>query len=222
MKMPRINRATDALIVSDVQNDFCPPQVIPPALRSDFGDDPKTVGGALAVSEGDLVVPIINTLMPEFDIVIATQDWHPPDHISFASRHPGAQPFTKIKVKGKEIDLWPDHCIAGTFGADFHPSLRTERFTHIIRKAYFSDKEAFSGFRGTGLRGLLVSLGIRRVFGAGLTTDYCVPSTLLDALIDCFFEAVCILPACRGVAPETTEAAIKKMKREDIFIVETL
>ena len=160
----------DALIVVDVQNDFCP-------------------GGALAVNEGDQIIETLNELMPRFGTVVATQDWHPEDHLSF-TRHGGQ---------------WPDHCVAGTQGADFHPRLRREEIDLTVRKATRSDQEAYSGFDGTDLAEQLRARGVRRVFVGGLALDYCVDATALDAA-RAGFETYVIRDATRAVFPEQIAA----------------
>ncbi|HEU5329878.1 MAG TPA: isochorismatase family protein, partial [Thermomicrobiales bacterium] len=139
-------RAHDALIIVDVQNDFCP-------------------GGALAVGEGDEVVPVLNRLAPHFGTVVATQDWHPANHRSFTAQ-------------GGE---WPPHCIAGASGAAFHPALQTDQIDVTVHKATAPDQEAYSGFDGTDLAEQLHRRGVRRVYVGGLALDYCVDATALDA-----------------------------------------
>lgn len=221
MKIPRIDRTTDALIVVDIQRDFCPPLPIPRWLQSDFGGGLEPVGGALAVPDGDKIISVVNSLMPQFDIVIATQDWHPKHHVSFASSHAGKQPGETILINGEAYNLWPDHCVADTKGADFHPDLRHDRFTHIVRKAYSPQTESYSGFSGTGMAGTLSTLKMKRVFICGLATDYCVKATALDAHARAFKTFV-ILPACRGVTAETTESAIEEMRAAGIQIITEL
>lgn len=176
---------TDALIVVDVQNDFCP-------------------GGALAVADGDAVVPVINALAAHFENVVLTQDWHPAGHASFASSHPGKAPFeTAAMPYGPQV-LWPDHCIQGTPGADLHPGLALPHAQLIIRKGYHSGVDSYSAFREadrtteTGLAGYLRERGIRRVFVVGLATDYCVGWTAIDARA-AGFAAVVVEDACRGI-----------------------
>ena len=160
----------DALIVVDVQNDFCP-------------------GGALAVAEGDAVVPVLNRLMPRFGMVVATQDWHPDDHRSFAAH--GGQ--------------WPPHCIAGTPGAELHPALERAPIAITIRKALLTEEDTYSGFDGTDLAEQLRARGVRRVFVGGLATDYCVNATALDAARAGFATWV-VTDAARPVFPEQVAA----------------
>ncbi|MEW6441668.1 MAG: bifunctional nicotinamidase/pyrazinamidase [bacterium] len=175
----------DALLIVDVQNDFCP-------------------GGALPVREGDAVVPLINRISKLFSVVGATQDWHPLGHMSFASTYPGKKPYDTVPWQGTEQVLWPDHCVQGTFGADFHPDLDTRALRFVVRKGWRPSIDSYSGFlendhrTPTGLAGLLRELGVMRVFIAGLTTDYCVRTTAVDGL-DAGFRVTVLLDACRGV-----------------------
>lgn len=164
--MPRRNQA---LIVIDVQNDFCP-------------------GGALAVERGDEIVPGINALMDDFGAVILTQDWHPADHASFASNHPGAHPFeVRAMPYGPQV-LWPDHCVQGTAGARFHPDLRRDRADLILRKGFRRGIDSYSAFfendqkTATGLEGYLKSRGLTQLTFAGLATDFCVAWSAMDAV----------------------------------------
>ena len=160
--------AEEALIVVDMQNDFCP-------------------GGALAVAGGDQIVPLINALMDDFAAVILTQDWHPWDHTSFAETHPGSQPFTQIDMAYGKQTLWPRHCVQGSPGAEFHPGLRCDPAQLIVRKGFRRDIDSYSAFfendrtTSTGLIGYLASRGISSVVLVGLATDYCVAYSALDA-----------------------------------------
>ena len=160
--------ATDALIVIDVQNDFCP-------------------GGALAVAEGDEIICRINGLMGEFATVVLTQDWHPANHASFADNHPGAEPFTLIQMPYGPQVLWPTHCVQGSRGADFHRDLRTDPAHLIVRKGFRPEIDSYSAFfendhvTPTGLEGYLRSRGVTAVTLVGLATDYCVAYSALDA-----------------------------------------
>jgi nicotinamidase/pyrazinamidase len=157
-----------ALIVIDMQNDFCP-------------------GGALAVAGGDTIVPGINALMPAFGAVVLTQDWHPAGHSSFASAHPGAAPFASVAMPYGDQTLWPDHCVQGTAGAAFHPGLDTGRADLIIRKGFRPGIDSYSAFfendrtTPTGLAGYLRERGLARLTFVGLATDYCVAWSALDA-----------------------------------------
>lgn len=160
--------AQHCLVVTDVQNDFCP-------------------GGALAVPGGDEIVPAINALVDEFSHVILTQDWHPADHSSFASQHRGKQPFEAVEmVYGSQI-LWPDHCVQGSFGAAFHPDLAVERAELVLRKGFRHAINSYSAFfendreTPTGLAGYLRERGISSVTLVGLAFDFCVGYSALDA-----------------------------------------
>lgn len=160
--------ATEALIVIDLQNDFCP-------------------GGALAVAAGDQIVAGINALAAEFQTVALTQDWHPADHLSFAASHPGAQPYSEVAMPYGPQTLWPVHCVQGTAGAEFHPDLDTRPAQLIIRKGFRRGIDSYSAFfendrtTGTGLEGWLRARGITGLTLAGLATDFCVAFSALDA-----------------------------------------
>ena len=191
------------LIVVDVQNDFCP-------------------GGSLAVEAGDVIIPNINKLMRDgdFDMVIATQDWHPADHISFAQNWKGAEVFTQVDAPyGKQM-LWPTHCVAGTAGAEFRPSLDIKPIHFIIRKGYRVEVDSYSAFKEndkvteTGL-GKLIDRG-SEVHICGIATDVCVINTAMDAL-DYSGHVHVALDACAGVTVEGVEAAIEDMKRFGIY-----
>ena len=177
--------AGKALIVIDIQNDFCP-------------------GGALAVDEGDLVVPVINRLMGEFDHVIMTQDWHTADHSSFASQHAGKAPFEDIEMPYGTQRLWPDHCVQGTPGAEFHPDLDWTRAEMVIRKGFRKAIDSYSAFfendhkTPTGLTGYLRERGLDDLTFVGLATDFCVAYSALDAVSQGFSARV-VLEACRGI-----------------------
>ena len=159
---------TDALIVIDMQNDFCP-------------------GGALAVPQGDEIVSGVNALMAEFGAVILTQDWHPAGHSSFASRHEGKAPFETIEMSYGPQVLWPDHCVQGSPGAEFHAELDTARADAIIRKGMNPEIDSYSAFfendhaTPTGLDGYLQTRGITDLVMVGLATDFCVKDSALDA-----------------------------------------
>lgn len=179
----------DALIVVDVQKDFCP-------------------RGALAVENGNAVVPVLNALMPKFGCVVFTRDWHPADHCSFAE----APRF--------EDRSWPAHCVADTPGAAFHDDLIVPTHALVIDKAIEPDAEAYSGFEGTGLAERLAERGIDRVFVGGLATDYCVKNTALDAVRH-GFEVVVVLDACRGIdVPRgAVDAALAEMRQQGVLFV---
>jgi nicotinamidase/pyrazinamidase len=183
--MPFRPTSTDALLVIDVQNDFCP-------------------GGALAVPDGDAIVPAINRLMSRFDTVTLTQDWHPMGHASFASSHPGKAPFDMVTLAYGEQVLWPDHCVQDQNGAAFHPDLHTSAAQLIVRKGMHLGIDSYSAFfendrsTSTGLCGFLRDKGITRVFCCGLATDFCVFYSLMDARAQ-GFDAVLIEDASRGI-----------------------
>ncbi len=174
-----------ALIVIDVQNDFCP-------------------GGALSVKGGDEIVSPINSIMNKFYRVIATQDWHPEDHLSFASNHRGKSIYDEVEINGIKQVLWPAHCVMGSNGAGFHPDLDQNRFHLIIRKGTDPQIDSYSAFlendkkTKTGLEGYIRSNNIEEVFLCGLATDYCVFFTAMDAA-ELGFKTTVILDLCRGV-----------------------
>lgn len=176
---------TAALLVIDVQNDFCP-------------------GGALAVADGDAVVPVINRLMPLYPLVVLTQDWHPRGHASFASSHAGRRPFDAIEMSYGRQTLWPDHCVPGTPGADFHPGLDTTRAALVLRKGTNPAIDSYSAFfendrrTSTGLAAYLRERGVGRVVLAGLATDFCVRYSAEDAAAE-GFEVAVIEDAVRGI-----------------------
>lgn len=158
-----------ALIIVDMQNDFMP-------------------GGALAVPEGDLIIDRINELQNKFELIVATQDWHPANHKSFASQHEGKNPFDIIELNGIQQTLWPDHCIQGTPGANLHLDLNTNRIEAIFRKGTNPEIDSYSGFfdngrkKNTGLHGYLQDRKVDAVYVCGLAADYCVYYTAMDAL----------------------------------------
>ncbi|MGA2974595.1 MAG: bifunctional nicotinamidase/pyrazinamidase [Spirochaetia bacterium] len=201
--------AEPVLLIIDVQNDFCP-------------------GGNLAVEDGDAVVPIINRIMPLFSRVVATQDWHPPDHISFASRHPGRKPLDVVDARGIEQVLWPDHCVQGTRGADLHPRLDVGRIELVMRKGLRRDLDSYSAFfendhtTDTGLRFYLKGLRAREVVVCGLATDYCVYASAMDAR-KLGFRVALVRDACRGVDfPQGgVEKALAGMQKAGVRIVES-
>jgi nicotinamidase/pyrazinamidase len=178
-------RATDCLIVVDVQNDFCP-------------------GGALEVKQGDEIVPLVNQLARKFENVVLTQDWHTAGHISFASSHPGKKPFETKRLRYGEQVMWPDHCVQGTRGAALHEGLDVPHAQLVIRKGFHPKVDSYSGFleadrkTKTGLDGYLRARGVKRVYCVGLATDFCVAWTALDAR-RFRFDAVVIEDACRAI-----------------------
>ncbi len=175
----------NALIIIDLQNDFCE-------------------GGALAVSGGAEIVPAINAMMADFDAVILTQDWHPSGHSSFASGHSDADPFTMIEMPYGPQVLWPDHCVQGTDGAAFHPELAVDRADLIIRKGYNPQIDSYSAFfendhkTPTGLEGYLRTRGIDRLTLVGLALDYCVHFSAVDAA-NLGFETCVRRDLCRAI-----------------------
>jgi len=179
-----------ALILVDIQNDFCP-------------------GGALAVDEGDQIVPTVNRLIPEFPLVISTLDWHPANHISFE----------------KQGGPWPPHCVQGTYGAELHRDLRTDTIAHAFRKASSPEKDDYSEFAGRDISGrsldeVLKGLGVKRVYVVGLATDYCVLETVLDGIKN-GYEVYAVTDAMRAVNvnPEDGENALHKMATKGVHLV---
>ena len=177
--------AQDVLIVIDVQNDFCP-------------------GGALAVAEGSAVIEPIHRIAQCFQHIVLTQDWHTPHHTSFASSHPGKKPFEQIELSYGPQTLWPDHCVQGTLGAEFHPELKRTQAELILRKGFRREIDSYSAFfendrtTATGLAGYLHERGLTRVFFAGLAYDYCVGYSALDAR-SLGLPAFVIRDACRAI-----------------------
>lgn len=174
-----------ALLLIDIQNDFLP-------------------GGALAVKQGDEVVSVANRLMPDYDFVVATQDWHPQDHRSFASQHPGHTVGQVVVLDGLDQILWPDHCVQGTGGAEFAPGLKTGSIDRVIQKGTDRNIDSYSGFfdnarrKTTDLETWLRECGVLEVHLVGLATDYCVKFTALDA-VDLGFRTVVLTEGVRGV-----------------------
>ena len=187
-----------ALVVVDVQNDFCP-------------------GGALEVPDGDAVVAVINAIAPRFPALVLTQDWHPPGHLSFASSHEGRAPFeTTVLPYGEQV-LWPDHCVQGTHGAAFHRDLDTDGADLVLRKGFRRAIDSYSAFyendrsTPTGLAGYLRSRGVSRLLFAGLATDFCVAYSAIDGARE-GFEVAVIEDACRGIDLEgSLDAAWEQM-----------
>ncbi len=189
-----------ALLIIDVQNDFVP-------------------GGALPTRNGDEVVPVINRVQPLFDLVVATQDWHPADHGSFASNHPGKKPGEVIDLNGLQQVLWPDHCVQNSRGAEFHRDLDMNRVDHVVRKGTDPAIDSYSAFfdngrrKATGLEQSLRSRGVTDVYVTGLATDYCVLWSARDAA-DLGFTTHVISDACRGVElrPGDIDRAFAQMR----------
>jgi nicotinamidase/pyrazinamidase len=175
----------DVLLVIDVQNDFCP-------------------GGRLAVADGDSVIEPILKIAPRFEHIILTQDWHPANHSSFASAHAGKQPFQQIELSYGTQTLWPDHCVQGSNGAEFHPKLDLPQAELILRKGFRPQIDSYSAFfendrtTPTGLAGYLRERGLTRIFLAGLAYDFCVGYSALDAR-RLGFDAIVIRDACRAI-----------------------
>jgi nicotinamidase/pyrazinamidase len=202
-----LNPSTDALLIIDLQNDFCP-------------------GGALAVAGGDEIVPVVNALAQRFDHVLVTQDWHPPRHISFASAHPGAQPYTTIAAPYGTQTLWPDHCVQGTVGAELHPGLSVPHAELILRKGFRVNIDSYSAFlendhfTATGLAGYLRERGLRRLFLCGLAYDFCVRFSAIDGTaLD--FECLVIEDATRAVnLPDSVKSADQAFEEAGILRVQ--
>lgn len=194
-----------ALILVDIQRDFCP-------------------GGALAVNHGDLVVPVANKVRRDFGLVVATQDWHPANHGSFAANHPGKNVFDRIDLNGLPQTLWPVHCVQGTEGADFHPDLNMDG-VKVFQKGTDPTIDSYSGLydngrrKSTGLSEFLRESGVKEVSVLGLATDYCVKFTALDALRD-GFKVTLIERGCRGVNIQKDDVAnaIREMQDAGVAI----
>ncbi|MDP9051780.1 MAG: bifunctional nicotinamidase/pyrazinamidase [Acidobacteriota bacterium] len=207
-----LNPSTDALLVIDLQNGFCP-------------------GGALAVAGGDEIVPLVNLLAERFNHILMTQDWHPPNHISFASSHAGAQPYTSIAAPYGKQALWPDHCVQGTAGAEFHAGLSIPHAELILRKGFRVNMDSYSAFlendhaTATGLAGYLRERGLKRLFLCGLAYDFCVRFTAIDGTaLD--FECLVVEDATRAVGlPGSVlatdqafeEAGIQRIEAADVL-----
>ncbi len=198
----------DILLIVDIQNDFCP-------------------GGALPVPQGDAVIPAVNRLAARFPHVGLTQDWHPAGHLSFATSHPGKKPFETIEVSyGLQI-LWPDHCVQGSFGADFHQGLKVPRAEFVLRKGYDPAIDSYSAFREndrqtkTGLSSYLRERGFARIVLCGLATDFCVLYSAQDALAEGFLVSV-VVDATRGLDVEgSLEKALGAMRESGVALVQS-
>ncbi len=194
-----------ALIVVDIQNDF-------------------TSGGALEVPDGNSIIPVVNALQRSFDLVVATQDWHPETHKSFASQHHGKNQFEKIDLDGLEQTLWPDHCVQGTRGADFHADLNLHQVEAIFRKGMDPNIDSYSGFydnghrKNTGLAGYLRAREVTEVYVCGLAGDYCVYFTAMDA-IDEGFTTYIIEDATRSISAEGFENARKTFRSKGGILI---
>jgi len=196
---------TDCLLIIDVQNDFCK-------------------GGSLEVPDGDAVVPVINALIPSFTTVVLTQDWHPAKHSSFASEHDGKQPMETVSFPYGEQTLWPDHCVQGSTGAEFHKDLSIDSAQMIVRKGFRRPIDSYSAFyendktTTTGLSGYLKERGVKRVFCVGLATDFCVRFSAEDAKRE-GFDTVVLTQGCRGIDfGGSLDAAITAMTAAGITV----
>jgi len=195
----------EALVVIDVQNDFCP-------------------GGALAVNAGHEIVPIVNELIASFDHVVLTQDWHPDEHSSFASRHSGRSPFETVTMHYGDQTLWPDHCVQGSGGADFHPALDRSKAQLILRKGFRHAIDSYSAFfendrtTPTGLAGYLRERGIGAITLAGLATDFCVAYSAIDA-VRLGFDVTVRLDACRAIdLGGSLETMLGRMREDGVVL----
>ncbi len=199
----------NALIIVDLQNDFLP-------------------GGALAVPHGDEVIPVVKKLQRRFNLLLATQDWHPPNHGSFATNHPGKKPGDRIMLDGIEQILWPVHCVQNTHGADFAPSFDTSRIAHVFHKGIDPLIDSYSTFfdnahrRRTGLGEYLKERSINDIYLLGLALDYCVKYSALDAR-QLGFNTHIILDGCRGIGldPGDLDRAIDEMKRAGAILLQS-
>lgn len=198
-----------ALLVVDVQNGFC-------------------ANGNLPVPGGDAVVPVINRLMAEggYDLIVASQDWHPPDHKSFASQHPGKKPFEMGSLRGRPQVMWPDHCVQGSRDAEFHPELDRNRIHLVQRKGEDRETDSYSAFRDnhaertTGLDAELKRHGIEQLDVCGLATDYCVKFSALDAVAMLpGVEVRVIENASRGITPEGVKSAYEELRQAGVAVV---
>lgn len=192
-----------ALLVIDVQNDFLP-------------------GGSLAVANGDQVIPVINKLIPQYDLVVATQDWHPANHKSFASQHEGKKMFEEIELNGMTQRLWPDHCVQGTFGGEFHKDLELNTAEAVFRKGMDPEIDSYSGFydnghlKSTGLAGYLKEKGVEEIHFCGIAADYCVYYSIKDALLE-GFKTVLIEEATKPIDAESFEKQKIELNKIDDF-----
>lgn len=204
-----MSKGKRALVLVDIQNDFCP-------------------GGALEVKRGDEVVEVANRLGRHFDVVAATQDWHPRDHGSFAANHAGKEPYEVIDLGGLPQVLWPVHCVQHTPGAELHPRLDRTRITEVFTKGTDPAIDSYSGFhdngrrRSTGLGEWLRGQGVGEVYVLGLATDYCVKFTALDARKD-GFTAFLVEDGCRGVElqPGDSERAVDEMRSAGVVVLDS-
>ena len=199
----------NSLILVDIQNDFLP-------------------GGALAVPDGDAVVPVANRVQPHFDLVVATQDWHPADHGSFATNHPGKNPAEVIELDGLDQILWPVHCVQNSPGAPFAAELHQDGWARVIHKGTDPRIDSYSGFfdnghrKATGLGEFLKERGVSDVYVMGLATDYCVKFTALDAR-QLGFATTLIKDGCRAVnlQPDDDDSAIEEMRAAGVAVIDS-
>lgn len=193
------------LVLIDVQNDFMP-------------------GGPLEVPEGNLIIPVINNCLGYFDLVVATQDWHPKNHKSFASDHLNKKPFDRIILNGIHQTLWPDHCIQGTKGAELHMDIHSERIAAIFRKGMDTEVDSYSGFYdnnhqlSTGLSGYLKEKGVSEIYFCGLAADICVYYSILDAVLE-GFSSTLIEDASRPLYPEKFDDIKCEIAKQGVLIV---
>ena len=207
--MKKIDLSRSLLLIVDIQNDFCP-------------------GGSLAVTGGDEIISVINSLSPLFPATVATKDWHPGGHVSFASSHKGKAVYDTVDVSGKTQVLWPDHCVRATAGSDFHPALDTKSLNMVIHKGTRINLDSYSAFydndhiSSTGLDGYIKALNIETVYVCGLALDYCVYFSAMDS-VKLGFETVLIQDASRAVnVPDgNREQALNKMKTAGIRLIES-
>lgn len=196
-----------ALILVDIQNDFLP-------------------GGSLEVPEGDAIIPLANKLQKHFDLVVATQDWHPADHKSFASNHKGKKPYDKIQLGDMEQVLWPDHCVQESSGAEFHKELNTKQVEAIFRKGMDPEIDSYSGFfdnghkKSTGMADYLKGRKVDTIYVVGLAGDVCVNFTLNDA-VDLGFNAVLITDSTRPIDEDDFEKALNKLQDKGVKVIES-
>jgi nicotinamidase/pyrazinamidase len=194
-----------ALLLCDVQNDFMP-------------------GGSLEVPQGDTIVPLINRLQKYFDLVVATQDWHPQNHKSFASNHSNRKPFEKIDIHGIKDTLWPDHCVQGSKGAEFHPDLEINKIAAIFRKGMDPEIDSYSGFYdnkhqiSTGLTGYLRDKGITEIYFCGLAADICVYYSIKDSLKE-GFSVTLIEDASRPLSNDDFASIKPELRKMGVHII---
>lgn len=194
-----------ALLLVDVQNDFMP-------------------GGSLEVPHGDIIVPLINRVQKYFDLVVATQDWHPQNHKSFASNHSNKKPFEEIDLQGMKQTLWPDHCVQGTKGAEFHPGLEINKIAAIFRKGMDPEIDSYSGFYdnghqiSTGLSGYLKEKGVTEIYFCGLASDICVYYTIKDSLKEAF-SATLIEDASRPLSNDAFASIKNELTKMGVRIL---